>query len=85
MSARKMLLPLCALALAGIAPAFVSAPVMAQTSPEARLAAYRERVARLEDQDAVENLQAMFGYFFDKGLWTMRRTFSPAMARSSTG
>ena len=30
---------------------------------------YRERVARLEDQDAVENLQATFGYYFDKGLW----------------
>lgn len=34
-----------------------------------RLAPYEERVARLEDQDAVENLQAMWGYYFDKGLW----------------
>lgn len=34
-----------------------------------RMAAYRERVARLEDHDAIENLQAMFGFYFDKGLW----------------
>src|SRR5690606_1118532 len=40
-----------------------------QDTPEARLAAYRERVERLEDQDAIENLQATFGFFFDKGLW----------------
>lgn len=40
-----------------------------QPSREARLAEFRERVARLEDQEAIENLQAMFGYFFDKGLW----------------
>src|SRR5690606_32935398 len=55
-------------------PAFGAMPAWAQTSAapasaEARLAAYRERVARLEDQDAIENLQAMFGYFFDKGMW----------------
>jgi len=42
---------------------------MAQTSPDARLGAYGERVARLEDHDAVENLQATFGFYFDKGLW----------------
>ena len=44
-------------------------PVLAQQSAEARLAVYRERVERLEDQDAIENLQAYFGYYFDKGLW----------------
>ena len=41
---------------------------MAQ-STESRLADYRERVERLEDQDAIETLQAYFGYYFDKGLW----------------
>lgn len=44
----------------------------ARTSPSAgnaRLAAYAERIGRLEDHDAVENLQAMFGFYFDKGLW----------------
>ena len=44
-------------------------PALAQQSAEARLAAYRDRVERLEDQDAIENLQAYFGYYFDKGLW----------------
>ena len=51
------------LALAPVAHAF------AQQSPEARLAAYRERVERLEDADAIETLQATYGYYFDKGLW----------------
>jgi hypothetical protein len=45
-------------------------PALAQQSPEQRLAAYRERVERLEDADAIENLQATYGYYFDKGLWS---------------
>lgn len=69
MRARTALLQLCAVATVALAPVFASAPAMAQSSPEARLAAYRERVARLEDHDAVENLQATFGFYFDKGLW----------------
>jgi hypothetical protein len=69
MRARTTLLPLCFLALAGLSAALTPAPATAQASPESRLAAYRERVARLEDQDAVENLQATFGFYFDKGLW----------------
>ena len=44
-------------------------PALAQSSPAARLAAYQDRVERLEDRDAIENLQAYFGYYFDKGLW----------------
>ena len=56
-------------AIVALAPFVVSPPASAQSSPEARLAAFRERVARLEDQDAVENLQATFGFYFDKGLW----------------
>jgi hypothetical protein len=44
-------------------------PVAAQDSSAERLATYRERIARLEDHDAVENLQAVFGFYFDKGLW----------------
>lgn len=54
---------------AAAAVATVPAPALAQQGTQARLAAYRERVERLEDADAVENLQAYFGYFFDKGLW----------------
>jgi hypothetical protein len=63
MRTTNMLLLLCCVVMA--------APVVAQTPPDqARVAAYGERVARLEDQDAVENLQATFGYYFDKGLWS---------------
>lgn len=56
------------LALCAAAAALTSAPATAQTAQE-RLAAYRERVERLEDKDAIENLQATYGYYFDKGLW----------------
>lgn len=69
MRTRKTLLQLCCVLLAGLCQVLATLPAMAQDSAEARLAAYRERVARLEDQDAVENLQATFGFFFDKGLW----------------
>jgi hypothetical protein len=55
--------------LLAVALITVPVPALAQQSAEARLAAYRERVERLEDQDSIENLQAYFGYYFDKGLW----------------
>ncbi len=64
----KKLLQLCCIAAVGLTPLTLAAPATAQ-SVEARLAAYRERVERLEDQAAIENLQASFGYYFDKGLW----------------
>ena len=68
MNTMKRTLHFCAVAMAGMLPLLTS-PAMAQATPEARLAAFRERVTRLEDQDAVENLQATFGFYFDKGLW----------------
>jgi SnoaL-like domain len=68
MRAPNLMLQACSVMLAAMA-ALVTAPAVAQTTVDVRLAAYRERVARLEDQDAVENLQATFGYYFDKGLW----------------
>lgn len=58
---RGLAVLLCALAAA--------APAAAQQSPQARLAAYQQRVERLEDTDAIEKLQASWGYYFDKGLW----------------
>ena len=62
----------------GLALAATAAPALAQDSTQARLAAYRERVERLEDQDAIENLQATYGYYFDKGLWDeVADLFSP--------
>jgi hypothetical protein len=68
MKSQNRLLQLCSVMLA-VLPLLAPLAVQAQDEPEARLAAYRERVARLEDQDAIENLQATFGFFFDKGLW----------------
>lgn len=49
----------------------LAAPALAQTDAglQTRLADYRHRVELLKDQDAVENLQATYGYYFDKGLW----------------
>ncbi len=69
MRARNLLSNVCAVAVVGLAAWVVAAPVVAQDSVQTRLAAYRERVARLEDTDAVENLTATFGFYFDKGLW----------------
>ena len=57
-----------ALALAACPAACLAAPAAAQ-SLEERVAAYRERVERLEDQVAIETLTTTFGYYFDKGLW----------------
>ncbi|MFC4257398.1 nuclear transport factor 2 family protein [Altererythrobacter xixiisoli] len=56
-------------AIAASALLLLAIPAAAQESMSARIAAYRERVERLEDRDAIENLQAMYGYYFDKGLW----------------
>ena len=36
---------------------------------EARLAAYQQRADLLKDHDAIENLQAAYGFYFDKSLW----------------
>jgi hypothetical protein len=51
--------------------AAMAMPAVAQGSADfqSRLSASKHRVQLLEDQDAVENLQATFGYYFDKGLW----------------
>jgi hypothetical protein len=68
MRAVKMIKLGCVLAL-GLGSAMSAAPALSQQSVEARLATYRDRVARLEDQAAVENLTATFGFYFDKGLW----------------
>jgi hypothetical protein len=47
----------------------IAAPSVAQGDLASRVAAYKQRVQLLEDQDAIENLQATYGYYFDKGLW----------------
>jgi hypothetical protein len=63
MSVQTLIRPLMIMALIGTA-----APAVAQTEAQL-LAAYQQRVQRLEDQNAIENLQAAYGYYFDKGLW----------------
>ena len=55
--------------IAFAALAAIAAPAHAQTA-EQRLATYRERVERLEDQQDIEVLQATYGYYFDKGMWS---------------
>ncbi len=45
-----------------------TAPAAAQSAQE-RVAAFRERVERLEDTVEIGNLTTTFGYYFDKGLW----------------
>jgi hypothetical protein len=38
-------------------------------SADPRLAPYARRIQLLKDKDAIENLQAAYGYYFDKSLW----------------
>ena len=40
------------------------------TASDPRLAAEAHRIQLLEDKDAIENLQAAYGYYVDKSLWT---------------
>lgn len=65
---RNAALRLCCAAAVLLSP-LTAAPAFAQSGIEQRVAAYRDRVERLEDQLAIENLQAYFGYYFDKGMW----------------
>jgi hypothetical protein len=50
---------------------YTSANVAVQgaPTPDASLAAWELEVARLEAHDSVENLQASYGYYFDKNQW----------------
>jgi hypothetical protein len=67
MSARTAMKGALLLSLA----ALVALPAAAQRDGDLRawIAASQHRVQLLEDQDAIENLQGTFGYYFDKGLW----------------
>ena len=38
-------------------------------SADPRVAAFAQRVERLKDHDAIENLQAAYGYYVDKSMW----------------
>jgi len=50
--------------------AAVSAPVLAQAAEE-RLDALDARITRLEDINQIERVQRTYGYFVDKGQWTL--------------
>lgn len=50
-------------------PPFHTASVSRARSFGGQLAPYERRVGLLEDHDAIENLTATYGYYFDKGLW----------------
>ena len=45
------------------------APEKGTLPSDPRLAAYVRRVELLKDKDAVENLQAAYGYYVDKSMW----------------
>lgn len=62
-------LAMAAVPAAGQATGSGVSPAASSVSTAARIAAYRERVERLEDAEAIENLTAYFGYYFDKGMW----------------
>jgi hypothetical protein len=51
--------------------AAISMPAYAQSNAEleAKLTQLQHRADRLKDLDAIENLQAAYGYYLDKGLW----------------
>lgn len=46
-----------------------SAPRAAEPPADASLAAWHREVSRLEAHDAIENLQGIYGYYFDKNQW----------------
>ncbi len=56
------------LALACAAPA-LAAPPPDMAALQARLAELQHRAQLLKDHDAIENLQAAYGFYFDKSLW----------------
>jgi hypothetical protein len=47
-----------------------SGPAPSVGDPARRAGALERTVARLEDQDEVENLQRIFGFYFDEALWS---------------
>ena len=56
--------------LALIAALLAGSPATAQTAEE-KLDQLEARITRLEDLNAIERLQRTYGYFVDKGQWTL--------------
>jgi len=59
----------CMAAVLGLAGQTAAASAPNVAALEAKLAEYRQRVELLKDKDAVENLQAAYGFYVDKSLW----------------
>jgi hypothetical protein len=53
-----------------LAPAAAPAPALSAQDLATRTAALQSRAARLTDQDQIENLQRIYGFYLDKGLWS---------------
>ena len=66
---RALLLTAALASVLGLAASAAAAPAPDEAALEARLADYRHRVELLKDKDAIENLQAAYGFYFDKSLW----------------
>jgi len=69
MSGRGTMRGALLLGLAALVTLPAAAPAQGDGDLRAKVAAYKQRVQLLEDQDTIENLQGTFGYYFDKGLW----------------
>jgi acetyl esterase/lipase len=50
-------------------PSGVSVDTNSQGNPGTRLAELSQRATRLEDEQAVENLQRIYGYYVDRAMW----------------
>ena len=46
-----------------------AAPPPSKAAPDARLASLAQRVQRMQDETAVQNLQHAYGYYLDRKLW----------------
>jgi hypothetical protein len=55
---------------AAVAITATTAPVWAQDTITAKLAALDKRITRLEDANQIEKVQRAYGYFVDKAQWT---------------
>jgi hypothetical protein len=54
----------------GLLPVSTPAAAGSEGNASARLAVLMEESRRIADQDEIENLQKIYGYYLDKGLWS---------------
>jgi hypothetical protein len=66
---RRITLVGAALLSSGLATAAIAADPADVARLQAQLASYERDLAILKSQEEIENLQAAYGYYIDKGLW----------------